>query len=241
MGKKKKPEKCPPLALWLVTFSDLTTLLLTFFVLLLTMSSMDNSILTTVTLTTADLGLLERRGSGRVTATERLIAELMEKPWEVVDKKNRIKDLLYPEDTMPPELNRATLDENVEILARNDGVALVITDGLLFEEGQRELSPAGKYVVDQLIPVISYMSAPVNLIGYADTQEPGVNPYEISEDRALSVLGYMVEKGIGQKRFTLSAYGNDRPRYTGDNPALRAKNRRVEILLKTNRPIGSYP
>ncbi len=241
MAKKKKEKKCAPLALWLVTFSDLTTLLLTFFVLLLTMSSMDNSILTTVTLTTADLGLLERRGSGKVTASERLVVELMDKPWEVLDKKNRIKDLLYPEDVMPPELNRATLDENVEILARHDGVALVITDGLLFKEGQRELSPAGEFVVERLVPVVGYMTAPVNVIGYTDIQEAGVDPYDVSEDRALSVLGFMVKKGISQKRFTLSAYGNDRPRYEGDDPTLRAKNRRVEILLKTNRPVGGYP
>lgn len=241
MAKKKKEKKCAPLALWLVTFSDLTTLLLTFFVLLLTMSSMDNSILTTVTLTTADLGLLERRGSGKVTATERLIAELMEKPWEVVEKQNRIKDLLYPEDIMPPELNKSTLDKNLEILARDDGVALVIDDGLLFEEGQRELSASGQFIVGRLVPVIGYMTAPVNLIGYSDTQDPAVNPYDISEDRAVSVLGFLVEKGIAQKRFSISAYGNDRPRYTGEDPALRAKNRRVEILLKTNRPIGGYP
>jgi len=101
MAKKKKKEKCAPLALWLVTFSDLMTLLLTFFVLLLTMASMDNAILTTVTLTTADLGLLEKRGSGRVNVKERMVIQLMNKPWEVLNKKNRIKDLLYPDDILP--------------------------------------------------------------------------------------------------------------------------------------------
>ena len=35
MARKKQKEVCPPLALWLITFSDLMTLLLTFFVLLL--------------------------------------------------------------------------------------------------------------------------------------------------------------------------------------------------------------
>lgn len=241
MAKKEKQKECEPLALWLVTFSDLTTLLLTFFVLLLTMSSMDNSLLTTVTLTTADLGLLERRGSGKVTATERLVAELMEKPWEVLEKQKRLKDLLYPDETMPPELNKSTLEENLEILARNDGVSLVITDGLLFEEGTSTLSVAGEYVVGRLLPVIAYMIAPVNLIGHSDTQQPGVNPYVVAEDRALSVLNFMIGKGLPQKRFSISAYGNDRPRYLGEDPELRAKNRRVEILLKTARPIGAYP
>ncbi len=239
MAKKKK-ESCPPMALWLVTFSDLTTLLLTFFVLLLTMSSMDSSLLTTVTLTTADLGLLDIRGSGKVTATERLVAELMEKPWEVIDKQNRIKDLLYPEDSMPLELNKQDLDENLDILARNDGVALVITDKLLFREGSSELSENGKYVVGRLAPVINYMTAPVNVVGYTDTTAPDADPYAISEDRAMSVLTCLLDQHVQQKRFSVSAYGNDRPRYTGDNPDLRAKNRRVEILLKTRVAVGSY-
>lgn len=240
MARKDKNEKCPPLALWLVTFSDLTTLLLTFFVLLLTMSSMDSSLLTTVTLTTADLGLLDIRGSGKVTATERLVAEMMEKPWEVMDKQNRIKDLLYPEDSMPLELNKRELAENLDILARNDGVALVITDKLLFREGTSELSENGKYVVGRLAPVINYMTAPVNVVGYADTSAEGVDPYALSEDRALSVLTCLLDENVPQKRFSISGYGNDRPRYTGDNPELRAKNRRVEILLKTRVAVGSY-
>ncbi len=97
-------------------FSDLVTLLLTFFVLLLTMSSMDNAILTRVTLHTADLGLLDKRGSGRVTAKERLVVDLMAKPWQVLDKKQRIKDLLFPDDVLPEELDKSELDKNLEIL-----------------------------------------------------------------------------------------------------------------------------
>lgn len=241
MAKKKKKEVCPPMALWLVTFSDLTTLLLTFFVLLLTMSSMDNALLTTVTLTTKDLGMLDKRGSGRVSAAERMVAELMDRPWEVVEKQNRLKDLLYPDETMPPELSKSDLMDNLDVLARNDGVALVISDGLLFDRDVTQLSDTGKYVIGQLVPIIGYMTAPINVIGYSDTDTEDVDPYVISEDRATAVLGFLAENNIPQKRFSISAYGNDRPRYTGDNPELRAKNRRVEILLKTTKAIGGYP
>ena len=152
---EKKQEPCPPLALWLVTFSDLMTLLLTFFVLLLTMASMDNAILTTVTLTTADLGLLEKRGSGRVDAKARMVIELMEKPWEVLNKKQRIKDLLFPDDELPDEINKSELDKNLDVLAKPDGVALVFTDNLLFLPGGSELSEKGKYLIDRLVPMMT--------------------------------------------------------------------------------------
>ena len=142
MGKKKR-ETCPPLALWLVTFSDLMTLLLTFFVLLLTMASMDNAILTTVTLTTADLGLLDKRGSGRVNAKDRLVVDLMEKPWEVLDKKDRIKDLLFPDDILPEELDKSTVDDNLDVLARQDGCCPCLHERYPLSRGRKRTVDQG--------------------------------------------------------------------------------------------------
>lgn len=241
MAKKKKKEVCPPVALWLVTFSDLMTLLLTFFVLLLTMASMDNTVLTRVTLHEADLGLLDKRGSGRVNAKERLVVELMEKPWEVLEKKQRIKDLLFPDDVLPEEIDKAELDENLEVLAKNDGVALVFTDNLLFEPGSSVLSDRGKFLIDRLVPMMLQTNAPVNVSGYTDENENGVDPLVLSGDRALAVLAFLVDAGMSPGRFSLSAYGDAFPVLDDKGRPVRADmNRRVEILLKTALPIGGY-
>ena len=240
MAKKKK-EVCPPLALWLVTFSDLMTLLLTFFVLLLTMASMDNAILTKVTLTTADLGLLDKRGSGRVNVKARMIVDLMEKPWEVMDKKQRIKDLLFPDDDLPDEISKADLDENLDILAKQDGVALVFTDQILFAPGGSELSDRGKYLMARLVPMMTQTDAPINVAGYTDVSDATQTPLDLSGDRALAVLAFLVDKGVPNSRFSLSAYGNAFPVINElGRPVQSPKNRRVEILLKTARPIGGY-
>lgn len=240
MARKKK-QKCPPLALWLVTFSDLVTLLLTFFVLLLTMSSMDNAILTKVTLHTADLGLLDKRGSGRVGVKERLVVELMDKPWEVLNKKQRIKDLLFPDDELPEEIKKQDLEENLEVLAKPDGVALVFTDKLLFRPGSSDLSDNGKTIIDKLVPMMTQTQAPINIAGYTDRADDTETPMELSGDRALSVLAFMVDAGVPNKRFSISAYGGEFPVLDErGRPVDSAMNRRVEILLKTARPIGGY-
>lgn len=240
MARKKK-EVCPPLALWLITFSDLMTLLLTFFVLLLTMASMDNSILTKVTLTTADLGLLDKRGSGRVNAKERLIVDLMEKPWEVLDKQQRIKDLLYPDDVLPDEISKSELNENLDVLAKQDGVALVFTDEILFAPGTSELSAEGESLMARLVPMMTQTDAPINVAGYTDQSDGTQTPLDLSGDRALSVLAFLVEKGVPNSRFSLSAYGDAFPAVNElGRPVSSPKNRRVEILLKTAKPIGGY-
>ena len=242
MAKKEKKQECKPLALWLVTFSDLMTLLLTFFVLLLTMASMDNAVLTKVTLSTADLGLLQKRGSGRVNAKERLISDLMEKPWEVLDKKQRIKDLLFPDDELPEEIKKSELDKNLDVLAKPDGVALVFTDQLLFTPGGSQLSDRGRYLIDRLVPLMTQTVAPINVAGYTDAGENGADPYALSGDRALAVLTFLVDAGVPNDRFSLSAYGGNFPvlNEAGQPVADSAMNRRVEILLKTARPIGGY-
>lgn len=241
MARKKK-ETCPPLALWLVTFSDLMTLLLTFFVLLLTMASMDNAILTTVTLTTADLGLLDKRGSGRVNVKDRMVVELMEKPWEVLDKADRIKDLLFPDDILPDEMDKSTLYDNLDVLARQNGVALVFTSDILFEAGGSRLSDGGKFLIGRLVPMLTQTNAPINVAGHTDRTEGTGDMYELSGDRALAVIAYLVELGVPNKRFTLSAYGDHFPVVDelGRPVADSARNRRVEILLKTALPIGGY-
>jgi len=240
MAKKKK-KTCPPLALWLVTFSDLVTLLLTFFVLLLTMSSMDNAVLTRVTLQTADLGMLEKRGSGRVSVKEQLIIDMLEKPWEVLEKKQRIKDLLFPDDVLPEEIDKSELDKNIEVLQKPEGVALVFTDKLLFSAGSSELTPRGKFVIDRLIPMMTQTEAPINIAGYTDATDNAQTPLVLSGDRALSVLSFLVDSGVPDKRFSVSAYGPDFPVLDErGRPVPSDMNRRVEILLKTARPIGGY-
>ncbi|MGE4553768.1 MAG: flagellar motor protein MotB [Desulfovibrionaceae bacterium] len=234
-----KKQKCPPLALWLLTFSDLTTLLLTFFVLLLTMSSMDQSFITQVTLSTKDLGVLPSKGAGKVSVEAVLVSEIMERPWEVLEKQQRIKDLLFPEEQLPKDVTKSTLDQNMEVLVKDDGVALVLTDKLLFPSGGAGLDDGAKALLDRIRDLLTALNDTVTIAGYADDREP--DPFRISGDRALAVLGYLVSQGVPRERFTLSAYGPYEPLDTADTDQARSRNRRIEILVRTRQPLSGYP
>ncbi len=242
MAKKRQKKFPDPGGAWLVTFSDLVTLLLTFFVLLLSMASMDQSFMTRVTITPAELGFLAKRGAGKVTAKVTLVSELLERPWEVMDKQNRIKDLLFPDDVLPPDMDRSTLDENLKVLAKPEGVALVLTDKLLFPLGKYELDDNAKVLLYQFIPVLEYLgAADINISGYTD-DVGGMNPsnFELSGQRAMAVLTYFVEQGISNQRLTVSGYGPTYPMFSNTTPEGRGQNRRVEILIKTTPHLGGY-
>ncbi len=242
MGRDKVKKPPDPGGGWLVTFSDLVTLLLTFFVLLLSMASMDQSFITRVTIMPAELGFLDKRGSGRVTAKVQMVSEFLERPWEVLEKQDRIKDLLFPDDILPPDMDRSTLDENLKVLAKPEGVALVLTDKLMFPLGKWELDESAKILLYQLVPVLDYLgAADVNIAGYTDNVGGmSQSNFELSGNRAMAVLTYFVEQGIRNDRLTVTAGGPTFPLYSNTTPEGRDQNRRVEILIKTTPPMGGY-
>ncbi|SKA82952.1 OmpA/MotB family protein [Desulfobaculum bizertense] len=242
MARKKK-KKSGGIAgdAWLITFGDLVTLLLTFFVLLLSMSSMDRSVLSRITVFTDDIGFLTYRSAGRIPTRVKHIIEALDKPWEVLEKQNRIKDLLFPDDVLPESISRQDLMKNLQILERPEGVALVLSDDLLFKTGQSEPGPAARQILATIAGVLKYMTAPVNIAGYTDNIGGDARGnYVLSGKRALSVLHVFLQEGIPNERFSVSGYGPNWAIADNKTPEGRAKNRRVEILIKTTPWLGSY-
>ncbi len=241
MGRKKQKVKLVGDPAWLVTFSDLVTLLLTFFVLILSMSSMDRSVLTKINTFPNELGMATKRGAGRVPTRIRMLIELLEKPDDVLLKQDRIKDLLFPDDILPQEISRSTLDENLSILERPEGVALVLNDKLLFAPDSSKLTPAAIKILMAVSDVLSATIANVNISGYTDNGEGSqVNPYALSADRALSVLDYFLKTGFKAIRFSASGYGPNEPVASNETAEGRAQNRRIEIYLKTKPFFAGY-
>lgn len=231
--KKKKPK--PIEALWMVTFADMVTILLTFFILLLSMASLDRQIIREViTVFQEDIAFLSPSSAGRLPDRFLVFEDLLEKPWEILEKQNRIKDLLFPEEVLPPEISKSTLDENLKILERPEGIALMLTDGLLFPFAETTLNPQSRQILMQIVPLVQAWPSPVNIAGYTDNI-PGIHKdnYEFAAERAMAVLEFLIINGIDNERLSVSSYGPHFPVAPNDTADGRAQNRRVEILLKT--------
>lgn len=237
--RKKKREEGG--AAWLVTFSDLMTLLLTFFVLLLSMASMDTTVITRISAQTRSLSHIPLGGPGRVPERISIIVASLKDPYNVMEKQKRLKDLLFPLDMLPKELSFSELEKNLTILAHPEGVVIVLTEGLLFSEGSYDLDQTGKKLLDVLTPVMQAVNADINISGHADAGGvEGVDPYELSFMRAAMVLEHFLQARIPPDRFSVSGYGADKPMYDNNTADGRQKNRRVEILVKTTPRVGSY-
>jgi len=242
MARKKKKGGGGDGAAWLVTFSDLMTLLLTFFVLLLSMASMDRPLITRITATSDDSSPIDHAGSGRVQEQIRLLLKILEDTTTIYDKQDRIKDLLFPNEILPPELSPGKLDENLRILAHPEGVVIVLSEELLFPEGDYNLTATGNKLLSALLPFFHYTTADVNFAGHTDTAEAayGMDSYELSGRRAMAVLEYFLQQRLPARRFSVSGYGPEKPLLPNTSEANRAQNRRVEILVKTSQWLGRY-
>lgn len=242
MARKKKKGGGGGGASWLVTFSDLMTLLLTFFVLLLSMSSMDKPLLTRIMVTTDEPSPLDHAGRGRMPDEIKLLLDIVQDPQTVLDKADRIKDLLFPNEILPKELSPGKLEENLRILANPEGVVIVLNEGVLFPSGGYALTVPGRQLLSALLPFLHYSNADVNIGGHTDNMEDAqsMDNYELSGRRAISVLEYFLHEKLPAPRFSISGYGPDRPLERNTTEKGRAANRRVEILVKTTQWLGRY-
>ena len=239
--REKRQKSAGPAPLWLITFSDLMTLLLAFFVLLLSMSSMDTTTITRISSHSGHLSPLNLSGPGRLPERIQIVVKLIKDPRNVLEKKNRIKDLLFPLDQLPPEMSKGDLEKNIAILEHPEGVVIVLTEGLLFAKGSAKLDDKGKKLVAVLTPVMQAVNADINISGHTDaTPEKDTNNYDLSLMRALVVLEQLLQAQIPPDRFSVSGYGPDKPMYPNTTAEGQAKNRRVEILVKTTPRVGSY-
>lgn len=241
MARKKKPVGGAAEGGWLVTFSDLITLLLTFFVLLLTMTTMDTVIISRISAYVSSPSVDDALAAGKMPTTLIELIELLKDPENVLNKQERIKDLLFPDQILPPDLPRAELEANLKILATSEGVVIVLTEGVLFAEGEAKLNHRGIRLLDELVPVILGINTDINISGHTDTT-PATNMSndDLSIFRALAALDRFLQAGIKPNRFSVSGYGSDRPIDSNQTAQGRAQNRRLEILLKVTPRIGGY-
>lgn len=101
-----------------------------------------------------------------------------------------------------------------------------------FELGSATLSPRGRAVLDELLPILKSLNGrKVALIGHTDSDGNRNSNLALSLARADAVKGYLTDKGIDPASMTTSGVGPDQPVAGNDSAAGRARNRRIEFQV----------
>jgi len=221
---------------WMVTFADLVMLLLTFFVLLLTMSSMDTKKLKKLmSHFTESTGVLEFASSGNVSDFSSFIMQYNNSDsMLVIDQKHllaKIKISLEIKDVLKD------IDENINFSDDERGVVLSFNEAILFEPGKAILKKEIYPILDSVADAIYECPNDILILGHTDNTPVKSKLYqsnwELSAYRGLSVLDYFLkEKELSPSRFYVGGCGSFRPVHPNDTPKNRSLNRRVEIIFK---------
>jgi outer membrane protein OmpA-like peptidoglycan-associated protein len=132
--------------------------------------------------------------------------------------------------------------EEIEVVLKGSGVTLtrkgsdlVITfpGDQSFDAGRSSLEPRVFGLLNNLALVLNrYHSTYVDILGHADPSGRRSANDQLSEDRARSTAGYLVDKSVAFQRLSVAGVGSAYPIASNDDPKGRAMNRRVEIVIR---------
>ncbi len=232
MAKRKSEEESRETLAWMVTFSDLITLMFTFFVLLLSLCSLEaGKIQQFVSATSDAIGVLSK-------------GKYSEVGWRVIlsNKKKIDVDLLTAFNLLKQfsGLKMKLLDENMSGNLQFDeiekGYSLVVRDDLLFSAGRDTLKPEAVSVLKEIGESIKDYKGEVLVEGHTDDLPVSTGRFssnwELSTARAVTIARYFVEEAeVNPEILSAVGYGDSKPKVSNDSPENRRKNRRVEIIL----------
>jgi len=129
----------------------------------------------------------------------------------------------------------AGMEKYIEIEENPHWLSININSGLLFAEGSASILAAAKPVIQRIAVAMSNINNYVRIRGYTDNSfiPNGIfrNSWDLSANRALSVLNELEKYGIIPERMAIEAYGEYSPKYSNSTAAGRAMNRKVVIAV----------
>lgn len=223
---------------WMTSFSDLMTLLLTFFILLFSMSSVSD---TKFNAASASMNLAFVGQDGGLLPEEEAIVSEKTGDYEKAEDLNAAETAIPPElldlyEEMEQSLQQQDLETTIGIDVDSEGIYLEVKDSILFDSGSAEIVATGQKTLNTLAEMINQVENEIIVEGYTDDVPMVSGKYEsnweLSTARALSVVRYLSEsQNVQPTRLSARGYGEHRPIVPNDSDANRAKNRRVNIVV----------
>jgi len=247
MARKSKlePEVLPDTDAWMVTFSDLMSLMLTFFVLLISMSTLDAKKLKDISSEFQGALLLLDVGEG---TEPNLPPPLKEHIGPKITPQNM---LLAMKQHSTAVFRHSSLKQKVSTLVLKDRLILRIGNVTLFDPGSATLKPEHIQTLKQLAHMLAMSPGNIRIEGHGDASElsptgaagalSGSNDgsqgrhftdaWSLALARAASVLHVLVNESVNPARLSLVGYGSDIVGSKGVTQQKEKNARHVDIVL----------
>ncbi|MEZ4483701.1 MAG: flagellar motor protein MotB [Syntrophotaleaceae bacterium] len=229
--KKRKDEGGGGAPEWLVTYSDLVTLLLTFFVLLLSMANMDK-----VKFHDA-LGSL--KGAFGLAGSIGKVDMTKPKVISFAPMDDDYTSRLYQK--INTVLTRLRIDKEIDLVKDRGAVVLRVKESILFDSGSTVLKQEAYPVLQKIATLVKPLPLSMRIEGHTDnlpSGNPQLTNWDLSVQRAVSTLKFFArEKLLPLDRLSAVGYGAQQPIVPNHSEEQRTLNRRVEFGLES---LGHY-
>ena len=212
--RRRRPNFDDSSSSWLVTYSDAITLLLAFFVMILSVSDLNQ---------------------GKVEALKEGLSEMMTgetQPTPFTDIRDGLEQLIEEKG----------LQDQVSVTLDTKGVKIEFANVALYQSGSADIKAEAISTLKEVTHVIretSHKTHMVEVEGHTDDvpihTEKFPSNWELSSVRATNVVRYLLAQGIEKERLKAAGYADSRPKENSQNLAVsqrRESNRRVVVFVK---------
>lgn len=233
MAERKKEEKqkggAPE---YMLTYGDMMTLLLCFFVMLLSMSTIDPAkfMVAASSFQNAFSGVLKE------FPTIPIHKEILT-PRLGGDEQNK-RMAMQAAREIQEAVKKEKLDEAIKVKVTEKGIAIKVSDPILFELGKADVKPHFAGILSEIVRIINKIpDNEIRVEGHTDdspihTREFPSN-WELSTARAVNVIKFLHTRGdIHPSRLSAVGYGEYRPVAPNTTAENKQKNRRIEMYVE---------
>lgn len=216
---------------WLMTYGDMVTLLMVFFIVLYTLTPgvEDRAFNSFISYFQKSTGFFDDNAltaeSVQNISDGLEDAEVSE---ETMEEWQQFADFLYENN----------IESEIDIRVLSEGIQITLSDSLTFESGSSSLLPKAKMVIDKVAKLIKSNIKEIEVQGHTDNIPISGNSmhqtnWHLGAARAVSVVLELQKSAqIPEDRFLATSFGQYKPVSENETPAGRSKNRRVEIYLR---------
>jgi len=230
---------------WLVSYADFITLLFAFFVVMYSVSSVNQKKYKQLSSSISTAFTPEKKVKPNTTEP----AEKSKTPTVVTAPvkpqpltSTQIQKLQEERESMRSlginlsnNLAPMISDGKIRVTQNNRGLRIDINDSLLFASGSAELAETAKEVLNEIAELIEMNNHAIQVEGHTDNtpihNATFFSNWELSAVRATSVVRMFSSLGIADARLSALGFGSTQPIDDNNNPLGRAKNRHVSIMI----------
>ncbi len=227
-SRRKKVEDSENKERWLLTYADLITLLLAFFIVMYSMSQVDAK----------KFGEMAEALHGILKGGENVLVYSDQEPSLEGHGVLKLGNLRMLQQRIGDRFEKRSRLNDISMEITERGLVVHIVERTLFREGSSDLLPQALEVLDLIYEQIKDMPNHVRIEGHTD-DKPINTPrfpsnWELSAARATEVVRYFVsEHGLSPDRISALGYGKFRPVRPNNSIENRAQNRRVDVVILT--------